>query len=141
VLTEHQAGVCLDMPRGGIRVRGRKSTPGRYFQVANPGTGWGGTDITEPLTMIRSIDPEVAWPGMRVLLTTTTGEDSLWCILDDDRARCWSILKLHQVLQHGAVVLIQPDMSELDHWSSELSLVSTNCSTSPAISMARDESV
>ena len=85
VLTEHQAGVCLDMPRAGIRVRGRKSTPGRYFQVANPGTGWGGTDITEPLTMIRSIDPKVAWPGMRVLLTTTTGEDSLWCILDEDR--------------------------------------------------------
>ena len=85
VLTEHQAGVCLDMPRAGIRVRGRKSTPGRYFQVANPGTGWGGTDITEPLTMIRGIDPKVAWPGMRVLLTTTTGEDSLWCILDEDR--------------------------------------------------------
>ena len=85
VLTEHQAGVCLDMPRAGIRVRGRKSTPGRYFQVASPGTGWGGTDITEPLTMIRSIDPKVAWPGMRVLLTTTTGEDSLWCILDEDR--------------------------------------------------------
>ena len=85
VLTEHQAGVCLDMPRAGIRVRGRKSTPGRYFQVAGPGTGWGGTDITEPLTMIRSIDPEVAWPGMRVLLTTTTGEDSLYCVLDEDR--------------------------------------------------------
>ena len=85
VLTEHQAGVCLDMPRAGIRVRGRKSTPGRYFQVASPGTGWGGTDITEPLTIIRSIDPKVAWPGMRVLLTTTTGEDSLWCILDEDR--------------------------------------------------------
>ena len=85
VLTEHQAGVCLGMPRAGIRVRGHKSTPGRYFQVAGPGTGWGGTDITEPLTMIRTIDPEAAWPGMRVLLTTTTGEDSLYCILDEDR--------------------------------------------------------
>ena len=42
VLTEHQAGACLDMPRAGIRVQGRKSTPGRYFQVAGPGTGWGG---------------------------------------------------------------------------------------------------
>jgi hypothetical protein len=30
----------------GIAVRGRKSTPGRYFQVANPGSGWGGTDIS-----------------------------------------------------------------------------------------------
>jgi len=72
-----------------------------------------------------------------------TKDETVFCdrILDDDRARCWSILKLDQVLQHGAVVLIQPDVSELDHWSSELSLVSTNCSTSPAISMARDESV
>ena len=85
VLTEHQAGVCLGMPRAGIRVQGRKSTPGRYFQVAGPGTGWGGTDVTEPLSIIRGIDPRVAWPGMRVLLTTTTGEDSLYCILDDDR--------------------------------------------------------
>src|SRR5690606_20728588 len=38
VLTEHQAGRFLDMRPAGIRVRGRKSTPGRYFQVANPGT-------------------------------------------------------------------------------------------------------
>ncbi|MBL8835297.1 MAG: 6-hydroxynicotinate reductase, partial [Alphaproteobacteria bacterium] len=34
VLTEHQAGRFLDMAPAGIRVRGRKSTPGRYFQVA-----------------------------------------------------------------------------------------------------------
>ena len=37
VLTEHQAGRFLDMKPAGIRVRGRKSTPGRYFQVAEPG--------------------------------------------------------------------------------------------------------
>ena len=37
VLTEHQAGRFLEMPPSGIRVRGRKSTPGRYFQVAEPG--------------------------------------------------------------------------------------------------------
>ena len=84
VLTEHQAGVCLDMPPAGVKVHGHKSTPGRYFQVAGPGTGWGGTEITEPLDIIRSIDPDKAWPGMRVLLTTTTGEDSLFCIADDE---------------------------------------------------------
>ena len=84
VLTEHQAGVCLDMPPAGIKVVGRKSTPGRYFQVANPGSGWGGTDITDPLSIVRKIDPKVAWPGMRVLLTTTTGEDSQFCILNED---------------------------------------------------------
>lgn len=83
VLTEHQAGKVLDMAPTGIRVRGRKSTPGRYFQVANPGLGWGGTDITEPLAIIRKIDPNIAWPGLRLLMTSTTGEDALYCILDD----------------------------------------------------------
>jgi len=83
VLTEHQSGRVLDMPLAGIRVRGRKSTPGRYFQVANPGLGWGGTDITEPLSIIQRIDAKVAWPGLRLLMTSTTGEDALYCILDN----------------------------------------------------------
>ncbi len=83
VLTEHQAGRVLQMPHSGIRVRGRKSTPGRYFQVASPGIGWGGTDITDPLSIIQSIDPATAWPGLRLLLTSTTGEDALYCILDE----------------------------------------------------------
>ena len=83
VLTEHQAGRCLDMPPAGIRVRGRRSTPGRYFQVAEPGGGWGGTDITDPLSIIDKIDPKTAWPGLRLLLTSTTGEDALYCVLDE----------------------------------------------------------
>ena len=61
VLTEHQAGRCLDMRASGIRMSGRKSTPGRYFQVANPGTGWGGTDIADPLSIIEGWNPAVAW--------------------------------------------------------------------------------
>ncbi|MBE9605965.1 6-hydroxynicotinate reductase [Acetobacteraceae bacterium H6797] len=84
VLSEHQAGKCLGMPPAGIRVRGRRSTPGRYFQVAEPGIGWGGTTITEPLSVIESIDPKLAWPGLRLLMTTTTGEDSFYVVLDDD---------------------------------------------------------
>lgn len=84
VLTEHQAGRCLDMAPAGIRVRGRRSTPGRYFQVAEPGSGWGGTDITEPLSIIERIDEKTAWPGLRLLLTSTTGEDALYCVLDQD---------------------------------------------------------
>ncbi len=83
VLTEHQAGRCLDMPPSGLRVRGRRSTPGRYFQVANPGTGWGGTDVTDPLTIVESFDPEVSWPGMRVLFVSTTGDHHAWYVLDD----------------------------------------------------------
>ncbi len=84
VLTEHQAGRCLDMKPAGIRVRGRKSTPGRYFQVAKPGSGWGGTDITNPLDIIRKIDPGTAWPGLRLLMVSTTGDHSIWLELDAD---------------------------------------------------------
>ena len=83
VLTEHQAGRCLDMRRSGIKMRGRKSTPGRYFQVANPGTGWGGTDIADPLAIIESWDAQVAWPGLRLLMTSTTGEHASWYVLDE----------------------------------------------------------
>jgi hypothetical protein len=83
VLTEHQAGRCLDMPRSGIRMRGRKSTPGRYFQVANPGTGWGGTDIADPLSIIEGWDEGVARPGLKLLMTSTTGEHASWYVLDE----------------------------------------------------------
>jgi hypothetical protein len=83
VLTEHQAGRFLGMRPAGIRVRGRKSTPGRYFQVAEPGLGWGGTDISDPLSIIERIDPKTAWPGMRLLMVSTTGEHAAWFVLDD----------------------------------------------------------
>ncbi len=41
VLSEHQAGKLLDIADTGIKMKGRRSTPGRYFQVAEPGTGLG----------------------------------------------------------------------------------------------------
>ena len=82
VLSEHQAGKCLDMPATGIRLRGRKSTPGRYFQVANPGSGWGGTDIVEPLSIIEEWDPKHARPGLRLLMVSTTGEHHAYFVLD-----------------------------------------------------------
>ena len=84
VLTEHQSGRFLDMPPAGIRVRGRRSTPGRYFQVAEPGGGWGGTDITEPLSIVEKIDAAKAWPGLKLLMVSTTGEDAAYFVLDDD---------------------------------------------------------
>jgi hypothetical protein len=83
VLSEHQAGRCLNIPPSGIAIRGRKSTPGRYFQVANPGNGWGGTDISDPLSILDPWDPKVAWPGLRLLMTSTTGEHAAWYVLDD----------------------------------------------------------
>jgi 6-hydroxynicotinate reductase len=83
VLSEHQAGKFLGMRPAGIRVRGRRSTPGRYFQVANPGTHWGGTDVTDPLAIIERIDAKTAWPGLRLLMVSTTGEHFAWFVLDD----------------------------------------------------------
>ncbi len=82
VLSEHQAGKLLDVPPTGIRMNGRRSTPGRYFQVAQPGTGWGGTDIEDPLTILKPFDPKVAWPGLRMLMVSTTGEQWAYYELD-----------------------------------------------------------
>ena len=84
VLSEHQAGQFIDMKPAGIRVRGRRSTLGRYFQVADHGAGWGGTDISDPLEIIEKIDPKIAWPGLRLLMVSTTGQDAAWYVLDED---------------------------------------------------------
>ena len=69
-------------------MRGRKSTPGRYFQVAEPGTGWGGTNITDPLSIIEGWDPKTARPGLRLLMVSTTGEDAEYFVLDEALVPC-----------------------------------------------------
>jgi hypothetical protein len=83
VLSEHQAGRCLGIRASGIELQGRRSTPGRYFRVANPGIGWGGTDIVDPLSIIAGFDPSVSWPGLRLLMVSTTGEHSAYFVLDE----------------------------------------------------------
>ena len=72
------------MPPTGIKILGHKSTPGRYFRVADPGTGWGGTNIEDPLTILGPWrDP--AWPGLRLLMVSTTGEQWGYYELDENR--------------------------------------------------------
>jgi len=83
VLSEHQAGKLLGVRETGIRIKGRRSTPGRYFQVAQPGTGWGGTDIEDPLTILKAFKPGVAWPKLRLLMVSTTGEQYAYFELDE----------------------------------------------------------
>ena len=83
VLSEHQAGKVLGIPETGIRIKGRRSTPGRYFQVAHPGTGWGGTDITDPLAILDRFDPKKARPGLTLLMVSTTGEHHAFFELDE----------------------------------------------------------
>jgi hypothetical protein len=82
VFSEHQAGKVLGVRETGIRIRGRRSTPGRYFQVAEPGAGWGGTDLTDPLAIIEKFDPAIAWPGLSLLMVSTTGEHAAYFELD-----------------------------------------------------------
>jgi len=84
VLSEHEAGKQLGIPPAGIRVNGRRSTPGRYFKAAGPGAGWGGTDIEDPLEIIKRIDPKVAWPGLRLMMVSTTGRQWGYFELDDE---------------------------------------------------------
>jgi hypothetical protein len=83
VLSEHQAGKVLGVRETGIRIRGRRSTPGRYFQVAAPGAGWGGTDLADPLSIIEGFDSLKAWPGLSLLMVSTTGEHAAYFRLDD----------------------------------------------------------
>src|SRR3979490_1462944 len=73
VLSELEAGNLLDIPDTGIKMKGRRSTPGRYFQVAEPGTGWGGTKISDPLSVLGPFNPKEARPGMTTLMVSTTG--------------------------------------------------------------------
>ena len=37
---------------------------------------------TNPLDIIQKIDPETAWPGLRLLMVSTTGDQSIWLELD-----------------------------------------------------------
>ena len=83
VLSEHEAGKFLGVPPSGIYMRGRRSTPGRYFRVAEPGAGWGGTDITDPLSILGPFSPKQARPGLTLLMVSTTGEDAAYFILDE----------------------------------------------------------
>ncbi len=84
VLSEHQAGRYLGIPETGLKIKGRRSTPGRYFKVAEPGTGWGGTNLTDPLAILGPFDRKVAWPGQRILMVSTTGEHAAHFILDEE---------------------------------------------------------
>jgi Pyruvate/2-oxoacid:ferredoxin oxidoreductase delta subunit len=72
-LSRHVAGVVAGARPSGVEVVFPMSTPGRYF--GDHGEGWGGTSITDPKNLIKSIDMNVARPGMTILVTETTGQN------------------------------------------------------------------
>ena len=84
VVSEHQAGKVIDWPETGIRINGRRSTPGRYFQVAEPGNGWGGTNIEDPLEILDDFNPKIAFPGQSLLMVSTTGDQFAYFELDEN---------------------------------------------------------
>lgn len=84
VMSEHQAGKVIGWPESGIKILGRRSTPGRYFQVAKPGTGWGGTDLQDPLAILGDFNAKKARPGLSLLMVSTTGEHFAYYELDED---------------------------------------------------------
>ncbi|RLB06586.1 MAG: 6-hydroxynicotinate reductase [Deltaproteobacteria bacterium] len=74
LFTEHPAGRFVGARYSGIQLRGRKSTPGRYFE--EHGSGWGGTNFTDPLDVIAGVRKEITRIGTTVLITETTGEQA-----------------------------------------------------------------
>jgi hypothetical protein len=84
VVSEHQAGKVLGWEDTGIKIVGKRSTPGRYFKVSEPGLGWGGTTITDPLAILAEWNPKKgARPGLSLLMVSTTGEQFAYYELDE----------------------------------------------------------
>ncbi|MEP4198673.1 MAG: 6-hydroxynicotinate reductase [Aliishimia sp.] len=84
VVSEHQAGKVIGWPETGIKVIGRRSTPGRYFKVAEPGLGWGGTNIEDPLSILGPWrEAKGAAPGLSLLMVSTTGEHAGYYVLNE----------------------------------------------------------
>jgi hypothetical protein len=84
VVSEHQAGKVLGWEDTGIKIIGRRSTPGRYFKVSEPGLGWGGTTIEDPLSILGDWNPRKgARPGLSLLMVSTTGEQYGYFELDE----------------------------------------------------------
>lgn len=84
VVSEHQAGKVIGWPDTGIKIIGRRSTPGRYFKVSEPGLGWGGTAIADPRDILGDWNPKKgARPGLSLLMVSTTGEQFAYYELDE----------------------------------------------------------
>ncbi len=86
LMSEHAAGRYAGAKPSGVRLKFRQSTPGRYF--GDHGQGWGGTSITAPQEVIAGVDLKTARPGMRILVTETTGANgALLEVAGDGRLR------------------------------------------------------
>ncbi len=82
LMSLHEAGRSVGARPTGVKLRFPMSTPGRYF--GDKGKGWGGTSIENPSEAIESIDMGIARPGMRIMITETTGRKAAFFVLQPD---------------------------------------------------------
>ena len=90
LFSEGHVGHILGFEWRGLKPQGRYTTPGRYF--GNPGTGWGGTDITDPLASFEVVDPDKVWPGMKLLILEVTGNHA--ALLEADQHKKFHLIDL-----------------------------------------------
>jgi ferredoxin len=81
-MSRHVAGQFAGAKPTGVHLTFEESTPGRYF--GDHGNGWGGTSITEPVDIIDSIDMNIAWSAMTILITETTGQKAAMYEMEED---------------------------------------------------------
>ncbi len=101
LMSEHAAGIYVGARASGVKLRFKRSTPGRYF--GDHGKGWGGTSVVHPVDVIEAVDMSIARPGMRILITETTGRKAIML-----EVQAWGKLKeieLPQAAQRAVAAL------------------------------------
>ncbi|SDO88251.1 DUF362 domain-containing protein [Desulforhopalus singaporensis] len=81
LMSEHVAGTYAGVKPTGVQLKFLRSTPGRYF--GDHGEGWGGTSITDPADIIKSVDMTIGWEKMTILVTETTGQNGALYEVDE----------------------------------------------------------
>lgn len=82
LMSQHVSGQFAGVRPTGIFLKFKQSTPGRYF--GDHGNGWGGTSVSNPRDIIEKTDMNMAWKGMTILITETTGQKSMMLRLGED---------------------------------------------------------
>ncbi len=90
LMSQHVAGRFAGAKPTGVSLEFKQSTPGRYF--GDHGNGWGGTSITNPTDIIKKIDMKIAWKGMTIFITETTGQNSIMLKVDENGSLCEILL-------------------------------------------------
>ena len=83
LFSEGHVGRILGFEWRGLRPKGRYTTPGRYF--GNPGQGWGGTEVEDPLQAFDIENPDKVFPGMKLLVLEVTGTQAAMLEADENK--------------------------------------------------------